>query len=135
MKDALELMVIENLLSNITFETRIDDNFVRNVFSVDVDKVQVQDKKYLGDLEPSVENGMNIEEYKIEVLNCLTEYPRDAFLESYAYGYDGAETIQVFQHLKREETDREFYNRIKSLARDIKKSLVAENKAKIVLGM
>ncbi len=120
-------------INEIKVDSIINDQFIRKAFSIDIEKKEVPDTEYLGDIEFDGE-GLTIQIFKLEAERTLNDFPNDAFIKM-NYAYEGTDTIQVFRNIKRIETDREILDRLKIIAREVKTELREKEKAKKILGL
>lgn len=90
---------------------KITTKYIRENFDLDAEREQRIDTIKLGEIKLSLD-GLNITSVLSKVADAIKDYPEHAYIETEAYGYDGAEDICVYEKVQRDETDSEVALRV-----------------------
>lgn len=91
---------------------RLTHKYIRKNYDISKESIEVEDRRVLGTVDVEFPDGTKISELCNILSERLKDYPTDAFIMSFPYGYDGAETIEVFQTYNRKESEGETIGRL-----------------------
>ncbi len=107
--------------------------YIRKNFNIDKESIEIEDRNRLGEINVEFDDLLKVSELTSIFNNRLKDFPQDAYIQSFPYGYDGAETIEVFQKYKRFETETETIKRlIKQVTLERKQQKEYENALRVV---
>ncbi len=112
---------------------RLTHTYIRKSFDISKECIEIEDIKRLGEINVEFDDLLKISELAVIFTNRLKDFPEDAYIQSFPYGYDGGETIEVFQKYKRLETETETIKRLIVLERKKRKKLKEYEKALAVV--
>lgn len=97
---------------------RLTHPYIRANFNITKECIIIKDRRKLGEISTDFNDNLKVSELGKIFEDRLKGYPSDAFIQSFPYGYDGAETIEVFQYFNRNETESETIKRLIKMVKE-----------------
>jgi len=97
---------------------RLTYPYIRKNFNITKECIVIEDRRKLGEISTDFNDNLKVLELGKIFEDRLKEYPSDAFIRSFPYGYDCAETIEVFQYFNRNETESETIKRLIKMVKE-----------------
>lgn len=108
---------------------KLTHKYIRDNFKIQEECQMVLDKKWIGEIDISFNDGLKISELADVFSDKLKEFPSEAYVMSFPYGYDGAETVEVWLDFEREETESETIRRLVQIEKQKRKKQKEYEKA------
>lgn len=108
---------------------RLTHPYIRENFDIKKECIVIEDTRKLGEINTEFNNHLKVSELGKIFEDRLKDYPEDAYIQSFPYGYDGGESIEVFQKFNRKETESETIKRLIKMVKEQRKKQVEYEKA------
>ena len=108
---------------------RLTHQYIRDNFNVIKECIIIEDTRKLGEINTEFNDYLKVSEIGKIFEDRLKDYPSDAYIQSFPFGYDGGETIEVFQKFKRKETETETIKRLIKMVKEQRKKKTEYEKA------
>ncbi|MEA3452138.1 MAG: hypothetical protein U9Q83_09595 [Bacteroidota bacterium] len=103
--------------------------YIRGNFDIVKEAISIDYRKQLGEINVEFVDGLEIKDLSTIFSKRLEDFPQDAYIQSIPYGYDGGETIEVFQKFNRKETETETIKRLIKMVKEQRKKQAEYEKA------